>query len=133
MDERVKEIVEELAHPIYTVEFLECWIERNDNVFINAPAALQAMGAKGYYQAAKQMAIRLQNQEGCQKYWCKSCENYQPNEPDAGLSEGCVAAELYADEDGQEIIQAVDMAVAAFMSQYGVNCPYYKPNEREGQ
>lgn len=37
MDERVKEVVKELNHPVYTVEFLEEWITRNDNVFINAP------------------------------------------------------------------------------------------------
>lgn len=127
MDERVKQVVEELKHPFYTIEFLEEWIARPDSVFINAPAALQAR-AKGYYEAAKQMAIKIQNEDERQIYWCKKCENYQPYEPDAGLSEGCVAPELYTEED--EIIQAVDMAVAAFMSQYGKNCPYYKETKK---
>lgn len=56
MTEKEKSIVKELNHSLYTVEFLEEWINRNDNVFTNAPAALQAMGAKGYYEAVKRMA-----------------------------------------------------------------------------
>ena len=50
MTEKEREIVERLNHPVYTTDFLEEWIQRKDNVFINAPAALQAMGAKGYYE-----------------------------------------------------------------------------------
>lgn len=53
-----REIVERLNHPLYTTSFLEEWIERKDNVFVNAPAALQAMGAKGFYEAVKQIAKR---------------------------------------------------------------------------
>lgn len=60
MTEREKEIVKKLDHSLYTVEFLEEWINRNDNVFTNAPAALQAMGAKGYYEAVKSMAANEQ-------------------------------------------------------------------------
>ena len=56
MTDREKEIVRGLKHPLYTVEYLEEWINRNDNVFTNAPAALQAMGAKGYYEAIKRIA-----------------------------------------------------------------------------
>lgn len=51
-----KEIISKLAHPLYTVEFLEHWVNRNDNPMINAPAALQAMGAKGYLDAVRQMS-----------------------------------------------------------------------------
>ncbi len=51
-----KEVVERLNHPLYTTSFLEEWLERKDNVFVNAPAALQAMGAKGFYEAVKQIA-----------------------------------------------------------------------------
>lgn len=58
MTEREREIAEKINHPLYTVEFLEEWIDRNDNVFINAVAALQAMGAKGFYEAIKQIAKR---------------------------------------------------------------------------
>lgn len=56
MTDREKEIVKSLNHSLYTVEYLEEWINRNNNVFVNAPAALQAMGAKGYYEAVKRMA-----------------------------------------------------------------------------
>lgn len=55
MTDKEKEVIRELNHPLYTVEFLEEWKDREDNVFANAPAALQAMGAKGYYEAVKQM------------------------------------------------------------------------------
>lgn len=56
MTTKEREIVERLNHPVYTTDFLEEWIQRKDNVFINAPTALQAMGAKGFYEAVKQMA-----------------------------------------------------------------------------
>lgn len=51
-----RQIVTALSHPTYTAEYLEEWINRDDNVFINAPAALIAMGASGFYQAVKSMA-----------------------------------------------------------------------------
>lgn len=51
-----KRIVKELDHRLYTVEFLEEWINHDDNVFIDAPAALQTMMACGYYEAVKMMA-----------------------------------------------------------------------------
>lgn len=56
MTDREKQIVRLIDHPIYTVEFLEEWTNRCDNVFINAPAALQTMGAKGFYAAIKRLA-----------------------------------------------------------------------------
>ena len=49
MTDREKEIIKDLNHSLYTEEYLEEWINRNDNVFVNAPAVLQAMSAKGYY------------------------------------------------------------------------------------
>ncbi len=51
-----KAIVEKLNHSIYTVNFLEDWINRKDDVFTNAPAALQSCTAYGFYQAIKAMA-----------------------------------------------------------------------------
>lgn len=51
-----KKLVEELGDTIYTVDYLETWINRNDNVEINAVAALSAMGAKGFYRAVQLMA-----------------------------------------------------------------------------
>ena len=61
MTAKEREIVERLNHPVYTMDFLEERIQKKDNVFINAPAALQAMGAKGFYEAVKQIA---KNEEG---------------------------------------------------------------------
>jgi hypothetical protein len=48
-------IIHGLGHPLYTVEFIQEWINRNDSVFTNAPAALQAVMAKGFYEAVKAM------------------------------------------------------------------------------
>ena len=56
MTDREKDIIKDLNHSLYTVEYLEEGVNRNDNVFVNAPAALQAMSAKGYYEAVKRMA-----------------------------------------------------------------------------
>ena len=53
LSEQEKSIVANMGHPLYTVEYLEEWINRNDNVFINAMAALNAMAAKGFYEAIK--------------------------------------------------------------------------------
>lgn len=51
-----KKIINDIADPLYTADFVEKWINRDDNVIINPFAALQAMGAKGYHQAVKRMA-----------------------------------------------------------------------------
>ena len=56
LTELEKQIITELGDSLYTVEFVEEWINRDDNVIINPFAALQAMGAKGYHQAVKRMA-----------------------------------------------------------------------------
>lgn len=53
MNRKEKRIVRELAHPLYTVEYLEKWLKHSDNPLINDPSALQAMAAKGYYEAVK--------------------------------------------------------------------------------
>lgn len=53
--EEEKKIIRKLNHRLYTVEFLEEWINRNDDVFVNAPCALQACMAKGFYEAVKCM------------------------------------------------------------------------------
>lgn len=51
--EKQKEIIRRLNDPHYTVEILQEWVNRNDNVFVNAPAALEAMGAKGFFAAVR--------------------------------------------------------------------------------
>lgn len=56
-------IIEKLDHPLYTVEFLKEWVGRNDNVMVNGPAALQAMGANGYYEAIRRIAEIRQEKE----------------------------------------------------------------------
>ncbi len=51
-----KELIAELDHPIYSVKYIEEWINRHDTVDINAPAALMCMGVVGYYEAVKRVA-----------------------------------------------------------------------------
>ena len=50
MTDKEKEVVKKLNNPLYTVEFLEEWLQRYDDVFSNPVAAL-AMGARGFYDA----------------------------------------------------------------------------------
>jgi hypothetical protein len=50
-----KTIVAGLGHHVYTVQFLEEWLNREDHVFTNAPAALQCTAAWGFYAAVQQM------------------------------------------------------------------------------
>lgn len=56
MTDKEKEMIRMLNHPVYTVEFLESWINRNDTVFTNSAAALQDIEAKGFYSAVQRMA-----------------------------------------------------------------------------
>lgn len=128
IDDREKAIIEKINHPLYTVEFLEEWTQRDDNVFVNAPAAIQAMGAKGFMAAVKYLARAEQNEEG-KKIRCHSCYNFQPYEPAAGLLEGCTAPVLYADEDGQEIIPEMNDIITEYMRNSGEGCPYFEGEE----
>jgi hypothetical protein len=54
-----KAIVKNLNSALYTVEYLEEWINNNDDVFSNAVGALTAMGAKGFYDAI-QLQVKIQ-------------------------------------------------------------------------
>ena len=54
-----KAIVKNLNSALYTVEYLEEWINNNDDVFSNAVGALTAMGAKGFYDAV-QLQVKIQ-------------------------------------------------------------------------
>lgn len=56
MSEKEKEIVTEFCHPIFTVEYLEKWINRNDSVCLSPVSALQIAEAKGFYEAVKLLA-----------------------------------------------------------------------------
>ena len=92
MTEREREITRELNHPIYTVEFVEEWANRNDNVFVNAPAALQAMGAKGFLTAVEMMARQQETSGGQQdESVCGMCEAYMKDEK-CDLADSCPAA-----------------------------------------
>jgi len=51
LTEQQKEIINQLNVEPYTAEYVEEWINRKDSVFENAPAALTAMGAHGFYTA----------------------------------------------------------------------------------
>jgi hypothetical protein len=53
LTEQQKEIINQLNVEPYTAEYVEEWINRKDSVFENAPAALTAMGAHGFYAAVK--------------------------------------------------------------------------------
>ena len=80
ISENEKVIINELNHPLYTVEFLEKWINRDDNPMINAVAALQAMSAKGYYEAVKLLAAQRtdisQEEQQARNNYEKACAKY---------------------------------------------------------
>ena len=71
MSETEKQLIQKLNDPYYTVSRLETWINRSDNIFINAPAALRATNIKGYYEAVKRMA----RQTSTNAYMLVSCDN----------------------------------------------------------
>ena len=64
MTDKEKMIIEKMNHPVYTVDFLEEWIYREDSVLANPVAALQAMGAKGFYEAVKAFTELESNEIG---------------------------------------------------------------------
>jgi hypothetical protein len=57
LSETEREIIVGLGHSLYTVDFIQEWINRNDTVFSNAVAALQASMAHGFYEAVKAMDV----------------------------------------------------------------------------
>ena len=50
---RQRELIERLNHPVFTPDYIESWIGRNDDVSVNAPAALSAIEAKGFFAAIR--------------------------------------------------------------------------------
>lgn len=49
-----KEVIQKLNHKLYTVNFVEEWVTRPaENVFINAPAALQQAMVEGFIEAVR--------------------------------------------------------------------------------
>ncbi len=97
LTEEERFIVNTIGHSIYTVNYLETWIGRKDNVNTNAAAALLTMGASGFYTAVKELARKIpkgclsagkeiaDSLDDCRKEW----EVYDPT---VGLN-GCTAEE----------------------------------------
>ena len=52
-----KELITEIngENGLYSVNYIEMWLNRRDNVFVNAPSALSAMDVNGYYAAIRAM------------------------------------------------------------------------------
>lgn len=50
-----KDMINRLAHPLYTVGFLEEWLNRDEDVREGTMGALPAMSAKGYYEGVRWM------------------------------------------------------------------------------
>lgn len=71
LSENQKAIIERLNHGLYSVEFVQEWINNSDNVIVNAPAALQAMGVKGFYDAV----LQIEKDEELMKIIAPSSDN----------------------------------------------------------
>ena len=56
LTEKHVKLIRKLKHPRFTPEYIAHWVNRNDNVATNAPAALIAMEAKGFLMAIDAMA-----------------------------------------------------------------------------
>ena len=57
LTDKEKEIIRRLNDNLYTVEFCEEWLSRKpENVFTNAPAALQQVMVEGYITAVRNLA-----------------------------------------------------------------------------
>lgn len=62
-----KRLVENLGDETYTVAYIEEWMNRQDDVISNAPAALTSMGVHGYLRAIKNMEREYDSAEADQK------------------------------------------------------------------
>ena len=58
LSEKEKKVIERLGDPLYTPEYIQEWVNRDDNVMINPAAAMSAIGAKGFYTAVKDIIER---------------------------------------------------------------------------
>lgn len=57
LSDKEKDIIGMLDDPLYTVEFCEEWLSRDpENVFANAPAALQQSMVEGFVRAVELFA-----------------------------------------------------------------------------
>lgn len=63
-----KRIIQELRDPLYSVEFVNDWLSRpTENVFVNAPAALQQAMVEGFMVAVRKLSERVRC---AQVRWC---------------------------------------------------------------
>ena len=54
LTEREKEVINALGHPLYTVKYIETYLELSPaSVFVNAPLALIQMSVDGYLSAVR--------------------------------------------------------------------------------
>lgn len=58
LTEHEKQIINELDHPLYTVEFIENRINGQLDILTKTVATLRLMGIIGYYEAVHRMAER---------------------------------------------------------------------------
>lgn len=58
-----REIIDTWNAAPFTSEYVEHWVNRNDNVMINAPAALTAIEAKGFYRAVRAAVLKEEREE----------------------------------------------------------------------
>ena len=65
-----KRLVENLGDKTYTVAYIEEWMNRQDDVFSNAPAALTSMGVHGYLRAINHMEREYARAQAEQKNAC---------------------------------------------------------------
>ncbi len=64
MSDKEREIITQFRHPVFTVEYLEEWTNRNDSVCLSPVSALQIAEAKGFYEAVKLLA---REESACKK------------------------------------------------------------------
>lgn len=52
---RQEAIINRLNHSVYTAKYISEWLGREDNIAVNAPAALIEAGVHAYYEAVVQL------------------------------------------------------------------------------
>lgn len=77
LTEDEKAVIQRLGDKLYTVDFVESWIDRpSENVFTNAIEALQQMAVEGFMAAVKRLvAIEPTNRTYIVTEWCPNCES----------------------------------------------------------
>lgn len=73
-----KDAIQRIGDKLYTVDFVEEWLDRPaENVFTNAPAALQQMAVAGFMTAVRRL-VAIEPADGhtyVVTEWCAHCEH----------------------------------------------------------